>query len=62
MAIEKHIAANILSASTRCVEDKVYGNMLLGLPGGRGNAVKEAIRVSVKRCRMSLSEEVMTDV
>ncbi len=33
MAMEQNIAANILSASTRCIGDKVYGNMLLGIPG-----------------------------
>lgn len=32
MAIDKGIAANILYASTRCIGEKVYGNMLLGLP------------------------------
>ena len=35
MAMEQNIAANILSASTRCIGDKVYGNMLLGIPGDR---------------------------
>ena len=34
MAIDGGIAANILAASTRCIGDKVYGNMLLGIPGG----------------------------
>lgn len=34
MAIDKNIAANILGASTRCIGDKVYGNMLLSIPGG----------------------------
>ena len=34
MAIDEGIAANILAASTRCIDDKVYGNMLLGIPGG----------------------------
>lgn len=34
MAIEKGIEASILSASTRCIGDKLYGNMLLGIPGG----------------------------
>ena len=34
MAIEKNIVANILSASTRLIGAKVYGNMLLGIPGG----------------------------
>lgn len=32
MAIDEKIAANILYASTKCLGDKVYGNMLLGLP------------------------------
>lgn len=35
MAIEKGISANILSASTRSIGGKAYGNMLLGIPGGR---------------------------
>ncbi len=34
MAMGEGIAANILAASTRCIGDKVYGNMLLGIPGG----------------------------
>ncbi len=34
MAMEKGIAANILGASTRCIGEKVYGNMLLGISGG----------------------------
>lgn len=32
MAIDEKIAANILYASTRCIGQKVYGRMLLGLP------------------------------
>lgn len=35
LAMEQHIAANILSASTRSIENRVYGNMLLGIPGGK---------------------------
>ncbi len=35
MAIDLHIPANILSASTRPIGQKVYGNVLLGIPGGR---------------------------
>ena len=35
MAMEENIAASILSASTRSLADKVYGNMLLGIPGDR---------------------------
>lgn len=34
MAMDEGIAANILAASTRCIGNKVYGNMLLGIPGG----------------------------
>ena len=34
MAIEENIAASILSASTRSIGDKAYGNMLLGISGG----------------------------
>ena len=32
MAIDTGIAANILYASTRCIGDRVFGNMLLGIP------------------------------
>ena len=34
MASEKHILVNILSASTRSIEERAYGSMLLGIPGG----------------------------
>ena len=34
MAMDEGIAANILAASTRCIGEKVYGNMLLCIPGG----------------------------
>lgn len=34
MAIEENIAADILSASTRSIGGKAYGNMLLGINGG----------------------------
>ena len=34
MAMDENIAASILSASTRSLGDKAYGNMLLGIPGG----------------------------
>ncbi len=34
MAVEKNVLANILAASTRRLDDKVYGTMLLALPGG----------------------------
>ncbi len=32
MAMEEKIAANILYASTKCLGDKVYGSMMLGIP------------------------------
>ena len=35
MAIEKGITASILSASTKSIGDKAYGNMLLGITGGK---------------------------
>lgn len=43
MAIDEKIAANILYASTRCLGDKVYGNMLLGLPDEE-KIVERAVR------------------
>lgn len=43
MAIDQNIAANIISASTKSIGDKVFGNMLLGIPGDE-NQVKQAIR------------------
>lgn len=40
MAIEENISADILSASTRSIGGKAYGNMLLGIPGGKANLEK----------------------
>ncbi len=42
MASEKHILVNILSASTRSIEDRAYGSMLLGVPGD-AQTVKETV-------------------
>ena len=42
MAMEKNIAASILSASTRSIGDKAYGNILLGISGG-GRQTEEAM-------------------
>ena len=42
LAMDKHIAANILSANTKTIEGKSYGNMILGISGGP-DKVKEAI-------------------
>ena len=41
MAMEKNIAVNIIAATTKTVGEKVYGTMLLGVPGG-DNAFEEA--------------------
>ena len=41
-AVEKGILANIVAASTRGLDGKVYGSMLLGIPGGP-EQVREAI-------------------
>ncbi len=38
MAIEMNILVNIVSAATRCIDDKTYGSMLLGVPGGEEQA------------------------
>lgn len=40
MAIEKSIVADILSASTRSIGGKAYGNMLLGIPGDEAELKK----------------------
>lgn len=47
MAIEKNILVNIVSASTRAIGDRIYGSMLLGVPGGENevNTVKEYLCV-----------------
>lgn len=34
MAMDKRIEANILYAQTKCIGDKVFGNMILGIDGG----------------------------
>lgn len=43
MAIEKGIEANILYASTKSLQNKVYGTMILGIGGDHSN-VEEAIK------------------
>ena len=42
LAMNKNIAANILSANTKTIEGKAYGNMILGISGDP-DKVKEAI-------------------
>ena len=42
MAMENGIAANILAAQTKCIGDKVFGNMLLDINGG-SDEIQKAI-------------------
>jgi D-methionine transport system ATP-binding protein len=42
MAIECGVCANILSAATRCIDDKIYGSMLLGIENDESK-VKSAL-------------------
>ena len=56
MAMDKGIAANILSASTRCIGDKVYGNMLLGVDGD--DQVVEEVKAYLQRVGDVIVEEV----
>ncbi|MGE4277328.1 MAG: methionine ABC transporter ATP-binding protein [Lawsonibacter sp.] len=58
MAMDEAIAANILYASTRCIGEKVYGNMLLGLPDDE--AVLQRARRYLSQTRNILVEEVET--
>lgn len=56
MAIDEHIAANIRYASTRCIGNLVYGNMLLGLPDD--DEVVERARRYLSREEVVSVEEV----
>lgn len=38
MAQEKNVLVNIVSAATRTIDDKTYGSMLIGVPGGAAHA------------------------
>lgn len=55
MAIEENIAANILGAQTKCIGDKVYGSMILGIDGGEEqteravNHLKKTPNIIVRR-------------
>ncbi|MBQ7455354.1 MAG: methionine ABC transporter ATP-binding protein [Clostridia bacterium] len=57
MAIDCHIAANILSATTRTLGGKVYGNMLLNIPGG-----PDELATAVKYLSATPSVTVQVDV
>lgn len=56
MAIDLGLAANILSASTRCIGDKIYGNMLLGLDGD------EAVVKRAKEYLQQASDVIVEEV
>lgn len=60
MAIDKGIAASILSASTRTIGEKVYGNMLLGISGD-SETVKTAVKY-LSEMHDVIIEEVGADV
>ncbi len=60
MAIDKGIAASILSASTRTIGEKVYGNMLLGISGD-SETVKTAVSY-LSEMHDVIIEEVGADV
>ena len=57
MAIDCRIAANILSASTRTLNDKIYGNMLLSIPGG-----PDELAAAVKYLNKAPNVTVQVDV
>ncbi len=56
MAMDEGIAANILYASTRAIGEKVYGNMLLGLPDEE--AILQRAKGYLSRTPNILVEEV----
>lgn len=60
MAIDIGIVANILAASTRCIGDKVYGSMMLGLDGGDDIVAK--VKNYLEACKDVLVEEVTDNV
>lgn len=60
MAVEKGIEANIAYASTRTIEGREYGSMLLGVRGG-GETVREAVAYLTQSPNV-LAEEVEVDV
>ena len=59
MAMEENIIASILFASTRSIGDKAYGNMLLGISGGK-EQIEKAIAY-LRRIPDIHAEEVTRD-
>ena len=60
MALDINITPNILSASTRTIGDKVFGNMLLGIPGG-SDGLARAVEY-LEKVGDVITEEVTADV
>lgn len=60
MALDISITPNILSASTRTIGGKVFGNMLLGIPGGE-ESLSRAVDY-LERVDDVITEEVTADV
>ena len=60
LAREKNISANILSANTKTIDGRPYGNMLLGITGDEAT-IKEAMDFIVQRGDVT-AEEVKDDV
>ena len=59
MAVEKGITASIVYASSRTIGDKVYGSMILAIPGG-DEEVDTAIEYITQNPDV-VAEEVTTD-
>ncbi len=55
MAIDEKIAATILSSSTRCIGERVYGNMLIGLPADPQTR-ERAVRYLTKDSAITVEE------
>lgn len=56
MAQEKNVLVNIVSASTRMIDDKTYGSMLIGVPGGPEH--KEIVKSYLDAIENVTTEEV----
>ena len=59
MAIDIQIAANILSASTKCIGNKMYGSMLLGV--SPDDAAVQTVLDYLRRAEDVWAEEVIPD-
>ena len=60
LAVEKGVQANILSANTKTIGGKAYGNMLLGITGDK-KTIEEA-KDYLEKAGSLIAEEVEEDV